>query len=218
MHRVCSTWQTCFSIPMTVSTTARWRGNSLPWTSITRLSMLRSIQVTSRVPLARSQSERTCEMYPLSPAEEPPREDLEGQRSPIVGVGRGEHGPDDFPAALTARCSLSPYAQPMVSRSCAARPRMVRCYRARSSCDALPIFLLIALLLLVRESLRPSVGDFEVAASENEEFPSFTCSAGVRCCGVARARGIAPLEGIWRPERCGFTRSYGHCGMACREV
>ena len=152
------------------------------------------------------------------PAEELPGEGLEGQRGPVVGVGRGEHGPDDFPAALTARCSLSPYAQPMVSRSCAARPRMVRCYRARSSCDALPIFLLIALLLLVRESLRPSVGDFGVAASENEEFPSFTCSAGVRCCGVARARGIAPLEGIWRPERCGFTRSYGHCGMACREV
>ena len=55
---------------------------------------------------------------------------------------------------------------------------MVRCCRARSSCDSLPNFLLVALRLLVSESLRPSVGDFGVAASENEEFPSFTCSAG----------------------------------------
>ena len=38
------------------------------------------------------------------------------------------------------------------------------------------------------------------------------------CCGVVGAREIAPLGGMWRLRRCGFTRGYGHCGMTCREV
>ena len=47
----------------------------------------------------------------------------------------------------------------------------------RASCDALSIFLRVALLLLGRESFLPCVGDLWVVASEGEVFPSFTGGA-----------------------------------------